>query len=132
MTSTPDKGRFPYYQNLKQFPTMSNNQSKLDQAIHSGETANEVSLERQIQALCEIEEDTPEKFEFVLSEKVFQLYYGEKGHLPTFKKEQQPTEIYFIQAIEKVDEHGNYRLTTNSFATSDHIKGELEKLELPC
>jgi len=66
MTSTPDKGRFPYYQKLKQFLTMSNNPSKLDQAIHSAETADEASLERQIQELCEIEEDTPEKFEFVL------------------------------------------------------------------
>jgi len=102
---------------------MSTEQTKLDQVIHSAETANEASLERQIQELCDFETETPEKFEFVLSEKVFQLYYGEKGHLPTFRKEQQPSEIYFIQAIEKVDEHGNYRLTTNSFATSDHIRG---------
>jgi len=51
--------------------------------MSNNQTKDEASLERQIQELCDIEEDTSEKFEFVLSEKVFQLYYGEKGHLPT-------------------------------------------------
>ena len=111
---------------------MSTEQTKLDQVIHSAETASEASLERQIQELCDFEKETPEKFEFVLSEKVFQLYYAEKRRLPTFKREHRPDGLYFIQAIEQVDKHGNYRLTTNSFATSDHIRGELEKIELPC
>ena len=106
-------------------------QIRSKKAIQSAETTYEEGLDRAIDQLCDIEEETPLVFEFFLTEKVFDLQYAGVGALPTFKKKDRPEGIYFIQSIQKIGQLGKYQLVTNAFATSDKIRQELDHLEIP-
>ena len=101
------------------------------QAIQSAELAYEGMLERQLEELCNLEEEEPDTFEFSLLEKTYQLYYGGKGSLPTFSKEQRPKDIHFIESLTPLPPEGMYKMVARPIATSEYIRRELEQLEVP-
>lgn len=106
-------------------------QARTARAIQTAEQAYDSMLQRQIDELCNRQHEEPDTFEFQLLEKTYQLYYGGEGRLPTFTKAKQPKDIHFIESITKLEAEGMYQLTTRAVATSEYIRKELERLEIP-